>query len=148
MCVSSVSHVHSAIPWTAAHWVPLSMGFSRQEYWSGLPFLPVGDLPNPVIEPPSPVSPTLAGRLYHWATWEAHIYIYISNSKTEYEDLFYKVPEICHMYSLSKKDHSKAHILGQHDYQLLVPDCSGGYTWPEAFSQQTECGLLWKDELS
>ena len=38
------------IPWTVAHQVPLSMGFHRQEYWSGLPFPPPGDLPNPGIE--------------------------------------------------------------------------------------------------
>ena len=38
---------------------PLSMGFSRQEYWSGLPFPPPGDLPNPGFEPVSPVSPEL-----------------------------------------------------------------------------------------
>ena len=38
------------IPWTVAHQAPLSMGFSRQEYWSGLPFPPLGDLSNPVIE--------------------------------------------------------------------------------------------------
>ena len=37
-----------------AHQAPLSMGFSRQEYWSGLPFLPAGDLPDPGIEPRSP----------------------------------------------------------------------------------------------
>ena len=41
-------------PWTVACQVPPSMGFSRQEYWNGLPFLPPGDLPNPVIEPRSP----------------------------------------------------------------------------------------------
>ena len=40
--------------WTIAHQVPLSMGFSRQEYWSGLPFPPRGDPPNPAIEPGSP----------------------------------------------------------------------------------------------
>ena len=40
--------------WTKAHQVPLSMGFSRQEYWSGLPFLSPGDLPDPGIEPRSP----------------------------------------------------------------------------------------------
>ena len=39
-------------------------GFSRQEYWSGLPFLPPGDLPNPGIEPASPESPALAGRFF------------------------------------------------------------------------------------
>ena len=44
-----------ATPWTAAHQAPPSMGFSRQEYWSGLPFLSPGDLPNPGIEPGSPV---------------------------------------------------------------------------------------------
>ena len=43
-----------ATPWTAALQAPLSMGFSRQEYWSGLPFLSPGDLPDPGIEPRSP----------------------------------------------------------------------------------------------
>ena len=47
------------------------MGFSRQEYWSGLPFPPPGDLPNPGIELPSLNSPTLAGRFFTaGATWE------------------------------------------------------------------------------
>ena len=42
------------IPWTVAHQAPLSMGFSRQEYWSGLPFPSPGDLPDPGIEPRPP----------------------------------------------------------------------------------------------
>ena len=41
-------------PWTVAHWVPLFMGFPRQEYWSGLPFPSPGDLPDPENEPRSP----------------------------------------------------------------------------------------------
>ena len=41
-------------PWTVAHQAPLSMGFSRQEYWSGLPCPSPGDLPNPGIKPKSP----------------------------------------------------------------------------------------------
>ena len=41
-------------PWTVAHQVPPSMGFSRQEYWSGLPFPSPGDLPKPGMEPRSP----------------------------------------------------------------------------------------------
>ena len=49
------------IPWAVAHQVPLSMGFPRQEYWSGLPFPPPGDLPNPGIES---TSLTLAGRFF------------------------------------------------------------------------------------
>ena len=46
-------------PWTVAHQAPLSMGFSRQEYWSGLPFPSPGDLPDPGIEPPTQGSPAL-----------------------------------------------------------------------------------------
>ena len=44
--------------------VPLAMGFSRQEYWSGLPCPPSGDLPNPGIAPTSLISPALAGRFF------------------------------------------------------------------------------------
>ena len=43
------------IPWVVAYQAPLSMGFSRQGYWSGLPFPSPGDLPDPGIEPGSPV---------------------------------------------------------------------------------------------
>ena len=43
-----------ATPWTVAYEASLSMGFSRQEYWSGLPFPSPGDLPDPGIEPGSP----------------------------------------------------------------------------------------------
>ena len=51
-------------PWTVALQAPLSMGLSREEYWSGLPFSPPGDLPNPGIEPTSPMSPALAGGFF------------------------------------------------------------------------------------
>ena len=51
---------------------PGSMGFSRQEYWSGLSCYPPGDLPNPGIKSTSLLSPALAGRLFTTsATWEA-----------------------------------------------------------------------------
>ena len=60
--------------WTAAHQDPLSMLFSRQEYWSGLPCSPPGNLPNPGIEPTSLMSPALAGRFFTTSiTWEAHV---------------------------------------------------------------------------
>ena len=53
--VKSLSHVQLfATPWTVAYKAPPSLGFSRQEYWSGLPFPSPGDLPNPGIEPGSP----------------------------------------------------------------------------------------------
>ena len=58
-----------ATPWTVAHQAPLSMGFSRQEYWSGLPLPPPGDLPDPRLKPTSNASPALTGSLYLCATW-------------------------------------------------------------------------------
>ena len=50
-------------PWTVAHQAPLSKAFSMQEYWSGLPCPPRGDLPNPGIKPASPVVPALEADL-------------------------------------------------------------------------------------
>ena len=53
--VKSLSPVQLfAVPWTVVYQASLSMGFSRQEYWSGLPFPSPGDLPNPGVEPRSP----------------------------------------------------------------------------------------------
>ena len=55
MKVKSLSRVRLFVtPWTVAYQAPPSMGFSRQEYWSGLPFPSPGDLPNPGIKPGSP----------------------------------------------------------------------------------------------
>ena len=59
---------------TVAHQAPLSMGFSRQEYWSGLLCPPPGDLPNPGIEPVSLMSPALAGRFFTTSMpWESPV---------------------------------------------------------------------------
>ena len=59
------SHVQPfATPWTVAHQAPLSMGLSRQEYWSGLPCPPPGDLTNPGIKPTSLMFPALAGKFF------------------------------------------------------------------------------------
>ena len=61
--------------WTVAHQALLSMGFSRQEYWSGFPCPPPGDLPDPGTEPISLMSPALADGFYTTsATWEALTY--------------------------------------------------------------------------
>ena len=59
--------------WTIAYWVPWSMGFSRQEYWSGLPCPPPGESSNPGIKHRSLTS-ALAGRFFATSTtWEAHL---------------------------------------------------------------------------
>ena len=66
-------------PWIVACQSPLSMGFSRQEYWSGLTFLIPGNLPDPEIEPMSLVSPALPGRFFTPSiTWEVHPHIKIT----------------------------------------------------------------------
>ena len=51
-------------PWTVTRQAPLTMGLSRQDYWSGLPFPPPGDLPDSGIEPASPESPAPAGGFF------------------------------------------------------------------------------------
>ena len=61
-------------PWTATCQASLSMGFSRQEYWSGLPYPPPEDLPDPGNEPASLKSPTLASKFFTTsATWETDL---------------------------------------------------------------------------
>ena len=70
--LSHLSHVRLFVtPWTIAHQASLSMGFSRQGYWNGLPSPPPGGLLNPEIKPMSLRSPELAGRFFITSTtWE------------------------------------------------------------------------------
>ena len=69
---------NSVTLWTVAHQPPLFMGFSRQKYWSGLPWPLPGHLLNPGTEPASLMSPALAGRFFATSTTqEAHTYTYI-----------------------------------------------------------------------
>ena len=79
MCVPAWS-IASVVPYyfqPCSPLGPLSMQFSRQEYWSELPRPPPGDLPDPGIKPISPASPALQGFFTHWVTWEALRAIYI-----------------------------------------------------------------------
>ena len=70
---SQFSHVQLlSTQWTVAHQAPLPVGFSRQEYWSGLPCPPPGGLPNLEKEPESCTSPALMGTFFTTSTnWEA-----------------------------------------------------------------------------
>ena len=77
MCVGELSCFSCvqlfAAPWTIACQGPLSMEFSRQEYWSGLPFPSPGDLPNPGIKPESVASPALASGFFTISNpWEVY----------------------------------------------------------------------------
>ena len=75
--VQSLSHVQFfATPRTVAGQAPLSMEFSRQECWSGLPCLPLGNLPDPGIDPVFLTSPALADRSFTTnTTWEASFFL-------------------------------------------------------------------------
>ena len=68
-----LSHVQVfVVPWAVAHKAPLSMEYSRQEYWNGLPFPTPGNLPDPEIQPASLGSPALADGFFITSTpWEA-----------------------------------------------------------------------------
>ena len=71
VCALTLVMSDSLRPWTTAHQAPLSMGFFRQEYWSGLPCPSPGNFPDSGIEPVSSVAPTLQVDSYCWATGEA-----------------------------------------------------------------------------
>ena len=58
MCLVSCVQLFATL-WTVAHQTPLSVGFSRQEYWSELPFPPPGDLSDPGVDPVSPMFPVM-----------------------------------------------------------------------------------------
>ena len=71
--LSHFTHVQLFVTqWTVAYQAPVTMGFSRPEYWSGVPFPTPGALPNPGIEPVSLMSPALVGGFFTTSTtWEA-----------------------------------------------------------------------------
>ena len=90
LCVCVLGHFshawHFATLWTVAHQAPLSIGFSRQEYWNGWPCPPPADLSDPGIEPTSPVSPALQadslptappGKPKIHFRWAKYVYIFI-----------------------------------------------------------------------
>ena len=65
VCVQLLSHVRLFVtPQTVARQAPLSLGFSKQEYWSGVPYPPLGDIPDLGIKPTAPASPALQGGFF------------------------------------------------------------------------------------
>ena len=114
------------IPWTAAHQVPLSMGFSRQEYWSGLLFSPPGDLPDPGIKPSTLVSPALADRFFTTAPPgrpNFHAYLFIWKSHSRPDSMYYNrlscakfTIETKHFQSIIYSDHWFYYHIYVHKY--------------------------------
>ena len=84
LCKLSLSHVWLfATAWTAACQAPLSMGLSRQQYWSRLPFPLPGYFPGPGIEPVSPVFSTLAGRFFTTEPLGSPLIHYLSEKESD-----------------------------------------------------------------
>ena len=103
-------------PWTVARQFPLSMGFSRQEYWSGLPFPPSGDLPDPGIKRVTPVSLVLAGRFFttappillQWCPRQLRFQPHILNSwKAQHKTMRIHNDNFCE---------KKCNLIGERDY--------------------------------
>ena len=126
--LSHFSHVQLfATLWTLALQAPLSTGFSRQEYWSGLPCPPPGHLPNPGMEPVSLKSPAPAGRFSTTSVmWEA-LTCYLRSSfysSTSVNTIFSSVKLYMRTFSEEKwyKTLKTSDILSprQTDYQLLL----------------------------
>ena len=86
MC--ALNHVSPFVtPWTVAKQALLSMGFSRQEYWNGLSFPSLGDLPYPGIKAAFLKSPALGGRFFTTSTtWEALINVTLAQLRTLWKD--------------------------------------------------------------
>ena len=89
-----------ATPWTVTLQVPLSMRFSRQEYWSGLSFPLAGDISDPGIKPTSPVTPALAGRFFItklpgklcWVVWVPFIVLILTPFQISCLKIFFPFP--------------------------------------------------------
>ena len=92
--------------WAIAHQAPLFMGFSRQEYWRGLPWPPAGDLPNPGIEPESPAaSPLQVDSLLLSHRGSPYMHVHHAKCQTEWITSWdqdcqekYQEPQICRWY--------------------------------------------------
>ena len=111
--------------WTIGFQAPLSMGFSRQEYWSVVPFPPPGDLPDLGTEPASLTSPALAGGFFTTSTTHSyiHFYCYITNyhkfrSPKQYKFIISQ--------SFSKRQRSKHAMTGFSAYGSHLAEISVG----------------------
>ena len=120
----------------AAHQAPPSLGFSRQEHWSGLPYPPPGDLPNPGIKPAPLISPALAGGFFTTSTtWQGLRYVKWPSVPTQVVSFFFAAAQTYFVYPLS--DHCPASPSSptqrphRAEWSLCQP---GSWTW-EMFSE-------------
>ena len=124
--LSCFSHVQLfVILWTIAHHAPLSMGFSKLEYWSGLPCLLPGDLPNPRMEPMSPAAPALQADSLLLSHQEAPTYHMCMHAK-----LLQSCPTLCDPIDCSPPGSSVRRILQARILEWVVMPSSRGSSRP------------------
>ena len=136
MCVCILSHFSHvwlfATLWTVIHQARLSMGFSRQEYWSGLPCPPLGGIPDPGIEPTSLMSQALSGGFFtFWATREALSIHNYRNKTSSCSILMLQSLEVKESHIISKQklldqwNFSELHFLTEKNERWEWASCPG-----------------------
>ena len=138
-----LSHVwFFATPWTVDYKTSLSMEFSRQECWSGLPFPTSDDLPDPGIKLASLMSPALASGIFiHWTTWKAKRYVFSSVAQSclaLYNPLDCSIPGFSVHHQLLELAETHVHQVGdaiQPSHPLLSPS-------PPTFNLSQHQGLF------
>ena len=150
VCVCKVIFYCFVTLWTIAHQDLLPMEFSRQEYWSGLPFPTLGDFPNPGIEPGSPGSPELAGRYF----------TIVTPGKPKLEKNKIHLAGICLWYCVSafvqkkkKKNHPHLDLLHTEDTGVCMCVCvcvcimvsyfSSPFGWDQNHTSSSKGSPLW-----
>ena len=141
MCAQVLSRTWVfAAPWTVAHQASLVMKFSRQEYWSGVPFPLPGDLPDQGIEPMSLASPALAGRFFTTTPcWSINFHSNDENlaPTTHYPYIFsFSIP----LYTVGLSELFSPYSYGKHLYRLEYI-----YLVPFAFRLHSFSIFLWLD---
>ena len=92
------------MPWTVAHQASLFMGFSRQEYWSGLPFLLPGDLPDPGTKSKSPALQVDSLPLSHWGNHTMEYYLAIRRNEIgSFVEMWMDLESACRVKEIRKR---------------------------------------------
>ena len=143
VCVCARVHVLShaqlfATPWTVAHQVLLSMEFSKQEYWNGLPFPTHRDLSNPGIETMSLASPTLAGRFFTTAPSRNYI-----KNRSKWLEMKNRMSDMNSVGELSRLDTTEERLNGDMSIEITQTETKRGKSEE---TKQSICDLRGNDQ--
>ena len=136
VCVHMLSSFSLTLcdPWAVAFQILHPWGFSRQEYWSGSPFLPPGDLPNPGIEPVTFMSPALAGGIF--TTWQCCIWPFADRSSCQQMRTFQD-----RWAWEGERDPSRVQCVTRADLHLLLEACLVITSTPASCSHDNGLGI-------